>query len=73
MGPWVYSGDEATASRLSQACEALAGVRASVQVVRGVLMICAPAMGGDTYEQLTAASTEICESLGSTTAFGGAI
>ena len=73
IGPWVFSGDAATASRLSHACEVLTGVQASLQVVRGVLMICAPAMGGETYEKLTAASTEICDALASETASGGAI
>jgi hypothetical protein len=73
IGPWVYGGDAETAARLARACEPLATVRASLQVIRGVLMICAPAMGGETYERLTAASTEVCETLGVRAASGGAI
>ena len=73
VGPWVYSGDDATAARLARACEPLAAARASLQVIRGVLMICAPAMGGETYETLTGASAEICETLAVRAAPGGAI
>ncbi len=73
MTPWVFRGDTATAERLAKVSGDLGGLSASLQALRGVLMICAPAGQRDTYERLSAAAVEICEILASGGASGGAI
>ena len=72
-GPWVFRGDGATAERLADASGVLSDLSASVQVVRGALMISAPIRSRGTYESLSAAAMDICGLLAAEGAAGGAI
>jgi len=61
---WRWRGDRQPVHRLARSCVAVASVGASIQTIRGMLMIFAPSVGlGDTYEHLLTAAGDLCQQL----------
>ena len=72
IDPWICSGDEEIARRLAGVSESLASLEASMQVVRGTLLVCAPTSGlGSVYGHLLDAVGDVCSRLANETDSSG--